>query len=122
MHGIARNCACRGGGVRMTRFRVAAIFAAMMVFDAVLSAGVVTYTLNNRRFFPAVDGVVADTITNPLTIATAASDPTNYTDPLTGNQFNALSGITGTPFQLATLDTVTINQATTSSCCGILSL
>src|SRR5215831_14406483 len=105
----------------MRRIRAAAVFAALMIFQTVLPAGVV-YTLNNRRFYPAVDGVVADTISSTLTSATVDSDTTNYTDPLTGNQFNAVSGITGSPFQVAARDSVTINQATTSSCCNILSL
>jgi hypothetical protein len=105
----------------MTINRAAAIVAGLLVFDAVLPAGVV-YTLNNRRFFPAADGTVSDANTNPLTTATVDSVTTNYTDPLTGNQFNALSGITGSPFELAVRDSVTLNQATTSSCCGILSL
>jgi hypothetical protein len=47
---------------------------------------------------------------------------TNYTDPLTGNLFNAISGINGLPFQVAVKDSLTINQTTTSSCCGILTL
>jgi hypothetical protein len=105
----------------MIRLRAAALLAALTIFETALPAGVV-YTLNNRRFFPAADGVVADTISNTLTAATVDTDTTNYTDPLTGNVFNAVSGITGSPFQVAVRDSVTINQPTTSSCCNILSL
>jgi hypothetical protein len=106
----------------MARFRVVAAVAALLVFDAVLPAGVVGYTLNNRRFFPTADGTVSDTTSNTLTTATVDSVLSNHTDPLSGNQFSALSGITGSPFQLHDVNTVTINQPTDSSCCGILSL
>jgi hypothetical protein len=105
----------------MTITRAAAVVAAILVFDTVLPAAVV-YTLNNRRFFPAADGTVSEANSNPFTASTVDSVTTHYTDPLTTNQFDAVSGVTGSPFQVAAKNSVTINQPTTSSCCGILSL
>jgi hypothetical protein len=106
----------------MSIIRAAAALAALLVFDAVLPAGVLTYTLTNRRFFPAADGTLIATTSNDLTTLTNDSLITAFTDPLTGNQFNATSAIAGSPFQLHDINSVTIAQATDSSCCSILSL
>jgi hypothetical protein len=103
----------------MTQLRLAAAIAALIIFDSVLPAGV-TYTIDNRRLFPAADGTVVDSNSNPFTAATADSITTNYTDPLTGNQFNATAGITGSPFHMSVSNSVTFVQPTTSSCCGLL--
>jgi hypothetical protein len=102
--------------------RAAVAVAALLIFDAAVPAGVVTYTLNNRRFFPAADGTVSDATSGGLTSATFDVKTTAYTDPLTGNQFNAVSSVSGSPFQLHDVNSVTLSQPATSSVPNIFTL
>ena len=98
------------------------IAAVTMVFATAMPAGVVTYTLNNRRFFPAADGTVADTTSNPFTATTNDSKTTTHTDPPTGNDYFGFTSIATGPFEMTGVTSVTINQPTTSSVAGIMSL
>ena len=93
-----------------------------MLFATAMPAGVVTYTLNNRRFFPAADGTVADTTSNPFTATTNDSKTTTHTDTLTGNQYSGFTSIATGPFEMTGITSITLAQATTSSVPGIMSL